>query len=114
MEPKPIEKPSEEAWESALIDVLDGKASPATPKGWWLWTCVYEHGDELELKPTSLNLDRLWEAEEQLSHEQRLCYSHELDATLSWGAYAWSWHATAAQKIKTLAAVIRGEAGDNS
>lgn len=105
MEPKLVnDKFSEEAWESVMAATLDGNPLPATPKGWWGWVCVYEHGDKPELRPACLSLDRLWKAEERLSPGQRLNYSQKLISM-------WPWHATAEQKIKVLAAVIREETG---
>lgn len=108
MEPKPVSnKICEDAWASVMAATLGGSLYPATPKGWWVWVCVYQHDDKPELMPRPIGLDRLWEAEERLTPAQCSHYTREL------GMLPWLWHATAEQKIKALAVVIRGEAGNN-
>ncbi len=62
-------------------------------------------GEWTPFAPETLSLDELWKVEHQLSGLQRIAYSNRLDAQMAVGQ--WIWHATAEQKIKALAAVLR-------
>jgi hypothetical protein len=80
-----------------------------TTNGWW----VRRIGGECEA--ASLTLDALHEVEEKLTDEQWDAYYHQFGAYgregLTWTApdrlYKWALHASAEQKIKALAAVLR-------
>jgi hypothetical protein len=80
MEPKPEGRPS----------------SYGSGEVWWRWGWRY-----IGWLPRPLTLDALWEVEARLTDEQCSRYTRELVML------PWLWHATAAQKIKALAAVLR-------
>lgn len=101
MQPKPALRQTEGEWELAIC---------ATSLGWWLLTTTgYERGDEPIIVPADLTLDRLREVEARLTEEQWVHYgilmeNRPVGMRLSKALL----HASADQKIKALAAVLRG------
>jgi len=78
----------------------DGRAKRGASKGLW-WIRVRG----VRWFPSVLTLDRLWEVEDRLIHQGRADeYRYSLVHR-----DAYFFHATAAQKIKALAAVLRPE-----
>lgn len=91
-----------------ICQFMETKPDPNThggtcrsPKGWWFWYGKWE--------TTKLTLDALWEVEERLTDEQWQEYDAELGGSTTsvlspnFGMI----HATAEQKIKALASVLR-------
>lgn len=78
-----------------------------SPKEWWI--LVPTLGGGMEWLPDQLTLDRLWEVEEALKRG----VPGPGTPTPLWDTYGirMGWYATAGQKIKALAAVIRERNG---
>ena len=66
------------------------------------WGQIWSNGVR-SVFPRTLTLDALWEVEERLTTLQAVNYA----GLLLDGQEGWTWHATAAQKIKALATVLR-------
>ncbi len=69
---------------------------------WWVWL-----GSQNDWIPNKLTLDALHEAETRLTEDQQWSYIERMANIVGTFATWYSLHATAAQKIKALAAVIR-------
>lgn len=75
---------------------------------WWLLTTTgYEAGDEPVIVPRTLDLGALYDVEQKLMQGH---HGIELDRVYNAGpGYEfYLWHLTAAQKVESLARVIRG------
>lgn len=84
------------------------------PDGHW-WSALWSTGTGWSWIPATLDLDALHEVEARLSEDEWWIYLGELHvATKGVAAYAYRHliHATAAQKIAALAAVLRREVTD--
>ena len=93
MEPMPEHRPY--SWQSPI------KWGNWSPRGWWR----SERGPEVHghWAPRNFTLDALWEVEERLI-EQGAADTYRAQLVRE---DAYFWHATAAQKIKALAEVLR-------
>ena len=105
MEPMPLESPG------AYCERIHADGGNHTWPDWW------EESEEYggEWQPTTIALNECHEVEAQLTEEQWNEYQSMLDAyCLSWPFGKLNWwaiHATAEQKVKALAAVIRAMEG---
>src|ERR1022692_4883424 len=72
---------------------------------WWEWS--YADCPWGEWRPKEMTLDRLWLVEEKLTQDQAVGLDKLLKESADHEPHNFVWHASAEQKAKALAVVIR-------